>query len=46
MAVNVLERGVVDLSPMVTHLVDIEGLPAALDEFRRGRAVKVEVSFS
>jgi threonine dehydrogenase-like Zn-dependent dehydrogenase len=46
MAVSVLERGVVDLSPMVTHLVDIEGLPGALDEFRRGGAVKVEVAFS
>jgi threonine dehydrogenase-like Zn-dependent dehydrogenase len=46
MAVSVLERGVIDLSPMVTHLVDIEGLPGALDEFRRGGAVKVEVAFS
>jgi len=46
MAVSVLERGVVDLSPMVTHRVDIGGLPAALDEFRRGGAVKVEVAFS
>jgi len=46
MAVSVLERGVVDLSPMVTHRVDIDGLPAALDEFRRGDAVKVEVAFS
>ena len=45
-AVSVLERGVVDLSPMVTHRVDIDGLPGALDEFRRGDAVKVEVSFS
>lgn len=46
LAVSVLERGVVDLSPMVTHRVDIGGLPGALDEFRRGDAVKVEVSFS
>ena len=46
MAVSVLESGVVDLAPMVTHSVDIDGLPGALDEFRRGDAVKVEVSFS
>jgi threonine dehydrogenase-like Zn-dependent dehydrogenase len=45
LAVGVLERGVVDLSPMVTHRVDIAGLPAALDEFRAGAAVKVEVAF-
>jgi (R,R)-butanediol dehydrogenase / meso-butanediol dehydrogenase / diacetyl reductase len=45
MAVSVLERSVIDLSPMVTHLVDIDGLPGALDEFRRGGAVKVEVAF-
>ncbi len=46
MAVSILESGVIDLAPMVTHRVDIEGLPGALDEFRRGDAVKVEVSFS
>jgi threonine dehydrogenase-like Zn-dependent dehydrogenase len=46
MAVSVLERGVIDLSPMITHLVEIDGLPRALDEFRQGDAVKVEVSFS
>jgi threonine dehydrogenase-like Zn-dependent dehydrogenase len=45
MAVSVLERGVIDLAPMVTQPVDIESLPAALDEFRRGGVVKVEVSF-
>lgn len=44
-AVTVLESGVIDLAPMVTHQVGIAGLPAALDEFRRGGAVKVEVSF-
>ena len=46
MVVSVLESGVIDLAPMVTHLVDIEGLPGALDEFRAGEAVKVEVTFS
>jgi threonine dehydrogenase-like Zn-dependent dehydrogenase len=45
-AVKVLERGVVDLSPMVTHRVELGDLPAALDEFRGGGAVKVEVSFA
>jgi threonine dehydrogenase-like Zn-dependent dehydrogenase len=45
-AVKVLERGVIDLSPMVTHRVEIDRLPVALDEFRAGGAVKVEVSFS
>jgi threonine dehydrogenase-like Zn-dependent dehydrogenase len=44
-AVKVLERGVVDLAPMVTHPVGIDGLPGALDEFRGGGAVKVEVTF-
>jgi threonine dehydrogenase-like Zn-dependent dehydrogenase len=43
---KVLERGVIDLAPMVTHHVGIQALPAALDEFRRGGAVKVEVAFS
>lgn len=46
LAVGVLERGVVDLSPMVTHRIDVDGLPAALDEFRGGDAVKIEVSFA
>jgi threonine dehydrogenase-like Zn-dependent dehydrogenase len=45
-AIKVLERGVIDLAPMVTHHVGIQALPAALDEFRRGGAVKVEVAFS
>jgi threonine dehydrogenase-like Zn-dependent dehydrogenase len=45
LAIGVLERGVVDLSPMVTHRVDVDGLPTALDEFRGGDAVKIEVSF-
>src|SRR5271166_4465461 len=31
-AVKVLERGVIDLAPMVTHRVEIDDLPAALDE--------------
>jgi threonine dehydrogenase-like Zn-dependent dehydrogenase len=46
LAVGILERGVVDLSPMVTHRIGVDGLPMALDEFRRGGAVKIEVSFS
>ncbi len=46
LAVSVLERGVVDLSPMITHRIDVDGLPAALEEFRGGDAVKIEVSFA
>jgi threonine dehydrogenase-like Zn-dependent dehydrogenase len=45
LAVGILERGVVDLSPMITHRIDVDGLPAALEEFRAGGAVKIEVSF-
>jgi threonine dehydrogenase-like Zn-dependent dehydrogenase len=46
LAISVLERGVVDLSPMVTHRIDVDGLPPALDEFRGGDAVKIEVAFA
>jgi threonine dehydrogenase-like Zn-dependent dehydrogenase len=44
-AVRVLEQGTVDLSPMITHRIAIEELPAALDDLRSGEAVKVEVTF-
>jgi threonine dehydrogenase-like Zn-dependent dehydrogenase len=46
LAINILERGVVDLAPMVTHRVEVDGLPAALEQVREGDAVKVEVSFA
>jgi threonine dehydrogenase-like Zn-dependent dehydrogenase len=43
-AVSLLEGGL-DLAPLVTHRIGLEELPAALDELRAGRAVKVEVLF-
>jgi threonine dehydrogenase-like Zn-dependent dehydrogenase len=43
-AIALLEDGL-DLAPLVTHAIALEELPAALDELRAGRAVKVEVLF-
>jgi 2-desacetyl-2-hydroxyethyl bacteriochlorophyllide A dehydrogenase len=42
-AVRLLEQGRIDLSPLVTHRIELDQLPAAIDELRAGRAVKVEV---
>ncbi|MFL5796837.1 MAG: alcohol dehydrogenase catalytic domain-containing protein [Actinomycetota bacterium] len=42
-AVDVLERRVVDLSPMITHVVGLAELPEAVDALRAGTAVKVVV---
>ena len=42
-AIEALESGVVDLSPMVTDRVALKDLPGALDALRDGRAVKVVV---
>jgi len=44
-AVRLLERGQVDLEPLVTHRIGLPELPVALEELRAGRAVKVEVEF-
>jgi 2-desacetyl-2-hydroxyethyl bacteriochlorophyllide A dehydrogenase len=44
-AVRLLERGQVDLEPLVTHRIGLPALPGALEELRAGRAVKVEVEF-
>jgi threonine dehydrogenase-like Zn-dependent dehydrogenase len=44
-AIRLLEQGVIDLRPLVTHRVSLEELPAAVEELRAGRAVKVEVVF-
>jgi 2-desacetyl-2-hydroxyethyl bacteriochlorophyllide A dehydrogenase len=44
-AIRILERGRIDLSPLVTHRVAVEELPGALGELRAGRAAKVEVLF-
>jgi threonine dehydrogenase-like Zn-dependent dehydrogenase len=42
-ATRILEQGVVDLSPMVTHRVPLEELPMALEANRAGRAVKTVI---
>jgi threonine dehydrogenase-like Zn-dependent dehydrogenase len=44
-AVALLE-GNLDLEPLVTHRIGLEELPAAVEELRAGRAVKVEVEFA
>ena len=44
-AIRLLEGGRLDLEPLVTHRIELEELPGALDELREGRAVKVEVVF-
>lgn len=45
-AIRLLEQGRLDLAPLVTHRIGLEELPAAVDELRAGRAVKVEVEFA
>ena len=44
-AVRLLERGQIDLEPLVTHRIELAELPGALEELRAGQAVKVEVEF-
>ena len=44
-AIRLLESGRLDLEPLVTHRIPLAGLPAAVEELRAGRAVKVEVVF-
>jgi threonine dehydrogenase-like Zn-dependent dehydrogenase len=44
-AIRLLEGGRLDLEPLVTHRIGLEELPAAVEELRAGRAVKVEVVF-
>jgi threonine dehydrogenase-like Zn-dependent dehydrogenase len=44
-AIRLLESGRLDLEPLVTHRIGLEELPAAVEELRAGRAVKVEVEF-
>src|SRR5829696_3058778 len=45
-AIRLLEQGRLDLEPLVTHRIGLEELPAAVDELRAGRAVKIEVEFA
>ena len=44
-AVRLLERGQLDLDPLVTHRIGLAELPGAVEELRTGQAVKVEVEF-
>lgn len=44
-AIRLLEQGRIDFSPVVTHRVAVDELPAAVEELRSGRALKVEVVF-
>jgi 2-desacetyl-2-hydroxyethyl bacteriochlorophyllide A dehydrogenase len=44
-AVRLLEQGRVDFEPLVTHRIQLDQLPEAVEELRAGRAVKVEVKF-
>jgi threonine dehydrogenase-like Zn-dependent dehydrogenase len=44
-AIRLLEQGRIDFTPVVTHRIDVDELPGAVDELRAGRALKVEVEF-
>jgi 2-desacetyl-2-hydroxyethyl bacteriochlorophyllide A dehydrogenase len=44
-AVRLLEQGRIDFTPIVTHRIAVDELPAAVEELRAGRALKVEVEF-
>lgn len=45
-AIRLLEQGRIDFGPLVTHRIGLGELPAAVEELRSGRAVKVEVEFA
>jgi threonine dehydrogenase-like Zn-dependent dehydrogenase len=45
-AVRLLEQGRLGLEALVTHRIGLDELPAAVEELRAGRAVKVEVEFA
>jgi threonine dehydrogenase-like Zn-dependent dehydrogenase len=44
-AARLLERGQIDLEPLISHRIGLAELPVALEELRDGQAVKVEVEF-
>ena len=44
-AIRLLEQGRIDFSPLVTHRIAVDDLPAAVDQLRAGRALKVVVEF-
>jgi threonine dehydrogenase-like Zn-dependent dehydrogenase len=45
-AIRLLEQGRIDFEALVTHRIPLDGLPAAVEELRCGRAVKVEVELA
>jgi threonine dehydrogenase-like Zn-dependent dehydrogenase len=45
-AIRLLEEGQLDLEPLVTHRIELDELPDAVEDLRGGRAVKVEVEFA
>jgi threonine dehydrogenase-like Zn-dependent dehydrogenase len=45
-AVRLLESGLLDLSPIVSHRVDLDGLMALLPDLRAGRVIKAVVALS
>jgi threonine dehydrogenase-like Zn-dependent dehydrogenase len=44
--IRILEEGVIDLEPIVSHWVPLDELPGALEDVRGGRAVKVVVDIA
>lgn len=44
--VRILEEGVIDLEPIVSHWIPLDELPGALEDARAGRAVKVVVDIA
>ena len=45
-AIRLLEQGRIFFDRLVTHRVDVDELPGAIEELRAGRALKVEVLFT
>jgi threonine dehydrogenase-like Zn-dependent dehydrogenase len=45
-AIRILERGVADLAPMISHQVPLEELPQTIEDVRVGRAIKAVVDLS
>jgi 2-desacetyl-2-hydroxyethyl bacteriochlorophyllide A dehydrogenase len=45
-AIRLLEQGRIPFDRLVTHRVAVDELPAAVEELRAGRALKVEVEFA
>lgn len=43
-AIRMIEQGILDLAPMVTHVLPLERLPEGLDLLRSGEATKVVIT--